>query len=297
MRKTRGIMLVFAICLLLGATSVMAETGGVVSSFSSVIEVHTVYNAFGIAVSGKTITTNITSTTDAEGKVSKTVTVTTVDSTFKGGSLTPDKAVTTSTTTDANGRVTASSTYTDTYSYDSFGNLTGVSGSGTYSTTSYDKDGKITGSSKGTITRTFEIRDGQALLMSQTSSGTTYDKDGVKTGVEASTTTYSNWVYAGGQWLSNTTTTVSTTNMLNGSWSTVTKIINTTRDAYGTITGMSGSISGSKFDATAVDANGHTGITYTIAAISGQNMLEFALHPQLGWYLAAENYQWVSNVG
>ncbi len=289
MKRILGVMVVFAICFLLGVSSAMAVT----SSFSSVIEVHTVYNAFGIAVSGKTITTNTTSTTDAQGKVSKTVSVTTVTSTFKGGSLTPDKAVTNSTTTDANGRVTSTSSYTDTYKYDAFGNLTGVSGSGSYTNYTYDAAGKVTGSTSGSIRRVFEVRDGQALLMSQTSSGTVFDKNGVKIGTESSVTNYTNWVYAGGQWLSNTTTTTSRTDMLNGSWSLVTKVINTTRNAYGTITGMSGSISGTKFDATAIGAGGTTGITYTIQ----DSDLQFALHPQLGWYLSAENYKWVANVG
>lgn len=299
-KKMKRIFTMFvglALCSMFLAANAMADPAPI-TSYSQVIEVHTVYNQFGVAI-GSTSKTTTTITTEKDGETSTTISVTTVHAEWEGGSLKTKTVESTSDTTSSDGS-TSHSEYTDTYVYDEDGKLVSVSGTG--SSNSYDAE-KKQWSYGTTITRNFEVRDGQALLISQTESGYTNDNDGNRISTYTSTTTNSDWVYAGGNWVSNTSTTHSHTDVLdgvsggNGGWTDMTRTTTYTRNAAGTITGISGSISGEQFQVTGIDPETGevSGIHYTLTAIDGQPMLDFRFDSQMGWYLAGENYQWVSD--
>ncbi|MCM8792575.1 MAG: hypothetical protein NC826_05510 [Candidatus Omnitrophica bacterium] len=166
--------------------------------------------------------------------INKTHTVTT--STFHNGNLRTDTALTTSESyiyVDQNGDgeaddingdgkvddqdkiLTSRSQTTDTYHYDANGNLTSVIGSGTYEqwTTYTDNNGRRVHycSGRGTITREYEIRDGQALLIKTVSQGDIFDKDGKDVGDSITIDTTTEWEYLGGQWVAKKQNTVSVT--------------------------------------------------------------------------------------
>lgn len=288
------------------------------------------------------------------GSFTSTNTVTTVTSTWHNGGLRTNKAVTdsnSSTYVDANqdGKadditgdgvvddrdkiLTTESQTTDLYSYDANGNLTGVIGKGWYKqySTFVNSNGTQTRykSGEGTITKTYETRDGQALLKQTLSVGNTFDKDGKDIGDSIQKEVYSDWVYKAGQWVSNKLTTqgLSVTHAAqNGLYSTgitldtsakeilkriknkddisissverVEKTQTYTRNAAGIITGLSLAYntdrkSSFRFVVTGQNTDGTPSIEGSyIEQVTGKSWAEAKFDPKQGWYISDEWYQW-----
>ncbi len=274
-------------------SSVMADTHGTVTAYDQYIDVHVEYNAFGQAVYSENTTTTTVTTTDAEGNVSTSTTTNTVISTFHNGSLKPDTSTTDSVTVDSKGQVLSESHYTDTYTYVE-GYLDSVSGGGSYDSWTYDKDGNVTEHRSGTITRTFEVRDGQALLISSTTSGAIFDKDDNSIGTFSNTSTFTYGEYKGGSWLLTQEVSTSTSNWDNGNSETITRTTTYTRDAEGVITGITQTATGERTVVNGDDPGG-LGLAaghYTLTNYSA----EVAFDPQMGWYIASEDYRWQIDV-
>ena len=228
-------------------------------------------------------------TTTKNGNRVTTTTTTTTHSSYHNGSLKADYATTVSTTTDGSGNVTSSRTYTDTYAYNDKGFLVSASGSGSYSNYTYDKDGNVVQSEEGTITRSFEVKDGQALLMSSASSGTIYDKNHKAIGTSSSSTTFT-YAYKGGNWVVMQQVSTSTTTMGTGddisSTQTITRTTTYTRSDSGVITGMTQTATGER----TVYTSDKSAIHYTLENYSA----EIGCDPQQGYYVSKESYDWVS---
>lgn len=285
-----SILAIISICLLLpiGYFNVYADANPFVD-YSQTIHVETYYNAFGMAVKQATTTTTVQTAEGEDGSIATTTTTTVVTATWHAGSLKTDTVVGSSQTVDSQENVTASSEYTDTYSYDSNGMLASVSGSGTYDT--YDPEtGQRT---SGTITRKFEVRDGQALLISEVRSGTTSDKNGEATGETSSTTTYS-YVYAGGQWVVNQATTTTDTIMYGEGEPRFEEhtTFTTTYDIneYSQITGISRTGEGTRIVRGSIGPNGEPS---ELVFNMGNYSAEASWHPNMGWYISKESYDWV----
>jgi len=286
-KMKRICVLTMGIFFLLGMT-IAGATNPHTVLVESTTHVQTMYNAFGIAISATSTSTTITETTDANGKVTTSTTVTTVESTYKNGSIKPDSAHAVSCTRDGSGNVVSQSDSTDTYSYDLDGKLISVSGGGTYN--GYDPDTGHTTS--GTITRSFMVKDGQALLISSVTSGTMKDKSGNPLGTFTNSTTISeaDYQYLGGEWVPMKEVSTSSNSMNNGSSETVTRITTYTRDANGVINGMGQSASGTRIVVTGQNGPGQVASqTFELR----NYVATPCFHPQLGWYIASEDYDWV----
>jgi len=260
-----------------------------ITDFTQTIHVSTRYNAFGMAIGQTTVTTTVTTTTGEDGSTSTTTSTTTVEASWHAGSLKTDTAHTVSDTTSSDGSYSHSE-FTDTYTYDSNGVLTGCSGTGTFS--SYDGESGQTTS--GTITRTFEIRDGQALLTSQVTSGTIYDKNGVAIGTTNTTTTYT-YEYLGGQWVVAQEVSTTTTEMFGANdtpryTETITRTLTYDRNEFGQVTGISQTATGTRVIHDAIGPDGQPSeMTFHL-----ENYVATAsFHPALGWYISGEEYDWV----
>lgn len=243
--------------------------------------------------------------TIAGGSTSTTCSVSTVTSEWHNGSLHAVISDSTSETTTAYDfdedkkadyeYLSSKSETTDYYSYDAAGALTACSGSGTYKSYSmYLKDGeRVTyNSGKGTITETYEIRDGQALLTkSETDGGGEkgdldrglFDKDGNKIGTFSNTTTVTSWVYAGGQWLSESQESVNESEVTGQSRETITRTTNYIRDENGTLTGIVQTAVGDQY----VTRTGGE-IHYTLEGYSATVSFDDAQ----GYYISEEEYTW-----
>jgi len=264
-----------------------------ITDFSQTIHVTTRFNAFGMAIGQTTVTDTVTTTTGEDGTTSTTHTVTTTEAKWIAGSLKTTTSHTRSDTTNSDGS-TSWSEYTDTYSYDSNGCLVGCSGTGSWGS----NDPETGQSSGGTITRTFEIRNGQALLMSQVTSGTIYDANGVAIGTTNTTTTYT-YEYLGGQWVVASETSTTHTEMFGGDndpsappryEETITRVTTYERNASGQVTGLSQTASGTRIIRDAIGPDG----TPSEMVFHMENYSATAsFHPALGWYISEESYDWV----
>jgi len=287
-KMKRIFALAAAVILAIAVPNAMATTGtGTVSKYDQVIHVYTEYNAYGVAISSTNTTTTTVETTDKDGNVTTQVSTTVTKSTYKNGNLSPDTSHIISTTTDGDGNVISKNDITDTYTYDNSGNLIGASGSGTMS--SYDPD---TGQTRtGSISRSFIIKDGQALLTnSTTSNGKIFDKNGSEIGsfTNSMTIADADYVYLGGRWVPTKEVSVSSSNMNDGGSETVTRITTYTRDNHGVITNMSQTASGTRVEVTGNNNGGTSTVTYTLA----NYQVEVAFDQQMGWYIASESYDW-----
>ena len=286
------------ICALIIATVMIFVTGpyaiavdGTITKYDQTIHVNTEYNAYGVAVNSTSKTTTTTTTTDEKGGTSTTTTVTTVTSTYHGGSLKADTAYTVSDTTSSDGS-TSKTDSTDTYVYSNTGNLLSVSGSGTME--SYDGESKH--KNEGTITRTYTVKDGQALLAESKTAGTIKDKNSKQIGTFTNTTTIAeaDYQYLGGSWVPMKETSVSTSNMTTDEnfqlSETVTRVTTYTRNSAGVITGINQTASGTRTVVTG--NNGASAVasqTFTL-----QNYVATAtFDSQMGWYISKEDYDWV----
>lgn len=288
MRRICVLIMVMALGLMTtGAKLANAEGDfGVISSSNQVIHTHIDYNPYGVAVhSTTTDTSTITSSREGNG-TSTTTRITVTESTWHGGSLKPDTVHTTSNTTSSDGSL-SNQNITDTYTYNGNGVLTGCHGTGTYSST----DGETGHSESGTITRNFEIRDGQALLTTQALSGTMYDKNGAVIGSSSSTTTFS-YAYLGGSWVVSQSMETSSRNYTEGGVTvseTVTKTTTYSRDAMGIITGISTTATGTRTVQGDMDPETGERATHTFALTYSA---VYAFDPGEGWYLSSEDYTW-----
>lgn len=288
MKKICAFIFAVAVAVVTPAVLFAAASGdnsyGTVTDYQQVIKVHNEFNAYGIAIKGTTTSTTTTTTTNSKGEKSTTVETVTTESSWHAGSLKPDTSHTVSDTKSSDGS-TQHSDFTDTYTYDNNGKLTGASGTGT--TTSYDGETKHTTS--GTITRSFIIKDGQALFTKQVTSGTTKDKDGKEIGTFSSTTTIaeSDYKYLGGSWVPMKQVSTSTSTDKAGNSETITRTTTYNRDANGTITGMSQTATGTKVEITSDKSKK----TYTLTDYS----VTVKNDPRMGYYIASEDYSWKLN--
>ena len=304
MKRAFGILIGLVVCSMVVAVGAMAQTPSTSQSGTTVI--HTVYNAYGVAISGTQHSETVTTTTSVvDGATQTSTTTSIVDSILQwlGGSLKVVSTTGSNTTTDAAGRVTSTENYTDTYEYNSTGDLVHVSGSGTSTTTTYDADGVKTGSTSGSLTRTFEVRNGQALLIGQSVTGQSFDKDGVLVGEFTSNTTNTYADYRGGQWVLTQSVTESYQGQYNGldnaaaghndvgSWTRTTRTTTYTRNAGGTVTGMSTTMTGTKFDVTGISGGVVSGIHSTLTSY----VANYQFDATLGWFLADDTQTWTQD--
>ncbi len=309
MKRAFGILAGLVFCSMVVAAGAMAQTPTTTSQSAGTV-IHTVYNAYGVAVSGtqdSTTTTTSTTTKTVDGvTVTETSTTTSkIHSVLEwlGGTLKVVSSTGSNTTTDAAGRVTNTENYTDTYSYNANGDLISVSGSGTTTSTTYDANGVKTGSTSGTLTRTYEVRNGQALLIGQSVNGKIFDKDCVLSGEFTSNTTNTYADYKGGQWVLTQSVTESYTARYDGlansaaghndigSWTRTTRTTNYTRNAAGTITGISTTMTGTRFDVTGIDGGVVSGIRSTLTSYTAN----YSFDSTLGWFLADDTQTWTQD--
>lgn len=284
-KMKRALTLIMALAFV-GMGISLASAEGVITNLEQVIHVHTEFNAFGVATRQVTTTTTTTTTSDGKGGTSTTVEVSTAVATWHGGSLKTDTVHVNSRTDNSDG-TWSESDYTDTYVYSPEGVLQSVSGSGTYTAVD-DKGHKYS----GTITRTFIVRDGQALLTSSVTTGDILDKDGKHIGTFTNTTTINpdDYQYLGGSWVPMKVTSTSTTNWDSGSYQTITRVTTYTRNDQGVITGMSQTATGEYVEVTGQNGPGEVARrTYTLQNYS----CEIKFDSQVGWYVASEDYDWV----
>lgn len=275
--------LTMVLFFLAGTSIVVAEPHSELVERST--KVHTEFNAFGIAISSTSIHTEVLDVTDDEGNVTTTRTVTTTEASYKNGSLKPDTSHTISTTINSEGQMLSKSEYTDTYVYDDAGHLISASGTGTFE--AWNAEGVL--SRSGTITRTFEIRDGQALMQSSVTTGDIFDKDGEVIGTFTNTTTYDEYQYLGGSWVLMNSTSTSASNMLDGSSETITRVTTYSRNEHGTITGIGQTATGRRVVVTGATGEGQIS-QFTDELVDFSVVVKF--HPNLGWYIASEDYEW-----
>lgn len=290
-KMKRMCVLTIAALMLIGTVCPNAiALDGTITGYESTQHVHIEYDPFGNAVYSKTVTTTKITKKDADGNVSTDTEVTTVEATFKNGSLKTDYVHSKSTRVDSKGKVLSENEYTDTYKYVN-GYLDSVSGSGTSKSYSYDKDGNFTGSSSGTIKRTFIVKNGQALLTSSVTEGTTYDKDGKRTGTFKNTTTIAeaDYKYLGGSWVPMKQVTVSRSDSDNGSWEETTRTTTYERNAQGVIIGISQTLTGTRVTVTGATGAGEVSqITEEI-----RNYVATPTRDSVfGWYISSEDYDW-----
>jgi len=303
--KKLGAIFFAAALLLTGLTcsTGYAEEADPISSsvhsemLQSTIVVNTSFNAFGIALSSTSTSTQTVQSTDGDGNVTTTTTTTVTTSSYKNGGMSADQSHTTSVTVNGDGKETSRSEYTDTYSYDSKGYLIGVSGSGTTSSTDYAKNPEtgeveVTGTRSGTITRTFEIRDGQACILSNSTKGDMFDKDGEDIGDFSSSTSFEAYAYLGGSWVHMQETSVSSTET-DQYQETVTRVKSYTRDDSGLVTGISQTATGTRTVVTGVnDKTGEKSTqSYTMTGYDAADSFD----SQQGWYISNETYTWTLN--
>ena len=235
----------------------------------------TFYSKYGTAVRGTSVST-ITTTSDG-------VTTTTIQessSSFHNGHLRVDQVHTNVSGADS------SEDYWDTYVYNGAGHLVSCSGSGTFSQT--DPDTGI--STTGTISRSFEVRNGQALLVSQVNSGTTTDMNGKVIGDTSTTTTYGGYQYLGGQWMATSITSVTVSNKRTGipehpnAVSTFTRNTSYSFNEYGLMTGMSVSGGGTHEQIGSIGPDGTFGINIYQDTLNAT----VAYDPEVGYYVSSE---------
>ncbi|MEK6715736.1 MAG: hypothetical protein AABY43_06830 [Candidatus Omnitrophota bacterium] len=142
------------------------------------------FNSFGIAIGSTSVTTITTEGFDIDNvSISKTITTQTVQAEYKGGNLRTNSVSVVSNTVSGDGSLSSNS-YADSYQYDNMGNLMGVTTTGNYYNLEKSTDpttGVVsdTGASIGTITRTYTIKDGQALMLTSTTTISKYGKDDI----------------------------------------------------------------------------------------------------------------------
>ena len=290
------------------------------------------YNKYGMAIGSRSVTTSETKTyVDKdingdgdyvdEGEVnvldSTVITESTAETQWIGGSLKTSSVSTVSTT--FRGDDTTTSSYIDSYAYDADGNLTGTSGSGDYY--SIEKtDGAVSGVTVGAITRTFGVKDGQALLLSSITEGSSYGKDVAATvgystdadenitgiaipdGAKANSTFTSGSVirdsdysYLGGSWVSMAETQFSESNTLDTDGVTVigynhsAQQITYTRDANGIVTGMDQNLLYSDIKSvTGKNTDGTPAISYSYIKPGTSYSITSAFDSEDGWYINSE---------
>lgn len=288
------------------------------------------YNKYGMAIGSRSVTTSTTETyvdkdlngdgdyvDDGEVNVldSTVITESTAETQWIGGSLKTSSVSTVSTT--FRGDDTTTSSYTDSYTYDADGNLTGASGSGNYY--SIEKtDGAVSGVTVGAITRTFGVKDGQALLLSSITEGSSYGKDVAATvgystdtdenitgiaipdGAKANSTFTSGSVirdsdysYLGGSWVVMAETQFSESNTLDTDGVTVigynhsAQQITYTRDANGIVTGMDQNLLYSDIKSVTGKDDGTTAISYSYIKPTTYTITS-AFDSEDGWYISSE---------
>lgn len=297
MKKVKALFLMMAVLAAAGMISWSGYAADqssktVNSEMDSTIHISTKYNEYGVALSSTTTNTQVLTTIETENGEENTVTTTTVtvtESSYKNGSLSSDTSTTNSEKKDDEGNVLSTEKYTDTYTYDENGYLQSVEGSGTSESTTYsDKNGEKSGSSEGTIKRTFDVKDGQARLLSHEQEGTTYDKDGKEIGTYDANTTYADWEYLGGQWVHNKEVSTSNSHMTSKSDQTIVRTKTITRDEYGQVTGMSQTATGTYKAYTGINDDETASTVYTLTNYKA----EFEFDEERGWYLASEEYDW-----
>lgn len=161
----------------------------------------TLYNVYGVVIGSSSVSisstiVNIGADTDHDGQLdagatweqqSTTVTISDVTAEWTGGSLRTSKVETTSIT--HTGNDTTTSVYTDTYNYNAAGDLLGIDSVGEYRALTIEEGGNIIGATIGRIERQYEIRDGQALLLSSVTEGDSYvNVEGMEVDVTGSVT-------------------------------------------------------------------------------------------------------------
>lgn len=290
------------------------------------------YNKYGMAIGSRSVTTSTTETyvdkdlngdgdyvDDGEVNVldSTVITESTAETQWISGSLKTSSVSTISTT--FRGDDTTTSSYTDSYAYDADGNLTGASGSGNYYSIEKSDDGTVSGVTVGTITRTFGVKDGQALLLSSITEGSSYGKDVAATvgyntddngnitgiaipdGAKANSTFTSGSVirdsdysYLGGSWVQMLETQFSESNTLDTDGVTVigynhsAQQITYTRDANGIVTGMDQNLLYSDIKSvTGKNTDGTLAISYSYIKPSTYSITS-AFDSEDGWYISSE---------
>lgn len=251
---------------------------------SSVINVQTYYNAFGVAYMSTENTRTETETSDGD-TTSTTISTSFTQQSWKGGSIKPDFSTSVSDTTNPDG----SGSHTDSrveYSYDGEGRLAAASGTATTDGTNADgANGESGGTYHSEQTTSYIIKNGQALP-SQTTTNTTQKLEGEVSGTSTEVTTFT-YDLIGGAWhlmqeVSNYSYTAT-----NGSTQNITTTKTYTRDANGVCTGLS-----QKKTGTRMDVGGTAGKTYY--DMSGY-YADIQWDDQQGFYVSYDKYKWVQD--
>ena len=242
--------------------------------------IHTVYNSYGIALSStQTNTSNIT-TTGNDGTTETIDSVSTSVSEWRGGSLKVSSSTTNSNTTASDGSTADTQGFTA-YAYDSNGRLQGASGSSsTTGSRGTDAQGQALGTYTADTTNTFEIRNGQAVVVNSSSVQQSYDANGNQTSTQNSESTY-NHSYLSGEWMAVSVTNDVTTTSPDGSSSTMAYTTTYNRDANGVLQGISKTGSGTE---TSTNADGGQE-TYSISYSATP-----AFDAVNGWYIAEDEH-------
>ena len=281
--------LIMGISLLLGTTIAEATTTTLPTSTlkESTTIITTFFNAFGVAISSISTTTTVVETKDANGNITTDRTVTTVNSTYKDGGVKTDRVHTVATQRNAQGNELSKNEFTDTYTYNDKGELTGVSGKGI----SVSKDQARGHTNTGEITRTFIVRDGQALLTESKTTGTTKDRNGNQIGTFTNSTTIreADYQYLGGVWVPMRQTSTTAFNRNNGDSQTITRVLTYSRNEHGVITGLTQTASGREV---VVTGNRGPGEVASQTSVIDGYTITTAFDPQMGWYIAEENITW-----
>ena len=183
------------------------DVSGITQILKQVTTITSQYDAYGTQIGGTQSTVTVTQVTDPTDPDGVTTTESTQTRTLglAGGKLVTTEVSNESLTTNPSGSQSYNST-TSAYNYNSTtGILESVIGSGElWSQETEDEGGQRT---EGTIGLTYDVRNGQAVLISQSSSGTVYDNaDGGNQALSTfSNQTSNTYEYRGGEWVTMST--------------------------------------------------------------------------------------------
>jgi hypothetical protein len=246
------------------------------------------FNAYGVAMGAKQVSTTTTSTTE-NGQTAKTITTQTAISDWRGGSLKIADVSGTSETKNPDGKVASKTAFWTDYNYNASGYLTGATGGSNSESSSYDSTGKVVGSSWSHTDDSYAIKDGQATRNQSISYGTQSGPSGQVAGYFYEKTSY-DYVLKGGSYQTSKETTYSENKGVDNSFETTTKVKEYTRDANGVCTGIKMSIPttapGAKLE---ISATG--GKEYSTLSSSGYSAIS-AYDSKAGYYTSYEKTAW-----
>jgi len=270
---------------------VTSETIPVSVSKDSEIKIEYQYNSYGVILSSIETATTETTTTgkikQADGtykeETSTTSTVSATKSNFRDGSLKAESVEGTSITRGSDESSSGVDFWTN-YEYDDQGQLKSVSG-GQDSQGNRSKDAN--GQELGTFTSNgvdhYIIKDGRALRLSSVTTGINMGTDGQKESDFIETLSYE-YELKGDSWEVMKEVSHSETKGINASITTTDKITVYQRNEDGIIIGITQTAAGK------METIGNSGGKETYEMRN--YIAEFALDPDLGWYLKKETWDW-----